>query len=307
MIERIFIEQGMKKLELDSYLAKELDKAGFTKSEIVKTPLVTRIVVNVTRPGLAIGKSGSNIAQLTETIEKRFKIDNPQLEIREIEKPELDAQAVANKLKALIERGFSWRSVVFKTFRDTQAAGAQGIEIIVSGKIAGKGDRKRAQRIAWGYMKKVGEQAKLVDYGATSAHPKVGAIGIKVRIVRPETKFPDKTRIQDYVKKMEENTAALEAADKKAKEAAEPPQAAAESAEEKPEMEVKAEKGGEKKAEPKKEASKASQVPAKHKSMHKEEKGEKKAEKKEVKAEGGEKKEIVSFGEKADEEGEKEE
>src|SRR3989344_4009342 len=146
MIERIFIEQGLKKLELDSYLAKELDKAGFTKSEIVKTPLVTRIVVNVTRPGLAIGKSGSNITQLTETIEKRFKIDNPQLEIKEIEKPELDAQAVANKLKALIERGFSWRSVVFKTSRDIQNAGAQGLEIIVSGKISGKGDRKRAQR-----------------------------------------------------------------------------------------------------------------------------------------------------------------
>lgn len=204
MIEKVFIRQGMNKVELDKYLSNELYNAGFTKSEIMKTPLVTRIVVNVTRPGLAIGKSGSNIIQLTETIGKKFGIDNPQLEIKEIEKPELDAQAVANKFKALIERGFSWRSVVFKTMNDIQNAGASGVEIIVSGKLAGKGGRKRKQRIAFGYMKKVGEQAKLVEYGYASAYPKVGAIGIKVKIVRPETIFPDKELIADYIKRIED-------------------------------------------------------------------------------------------------------
>ncbi|MFH1390710.1 MAG: 30S ribosomal protein S3 [Candidatus Diapherotrites archaeon] len=204
MIEKYFIEQGLKKLELDDYLSKELERAGFTKSEIVKTPLVTRIVVNVTRPGLAIGKSGSNITQLTETIGSRFGIDNPQLEIREIENPELDAQAVANKMKALIERGFSWRSIVFKSVNETKKAGAQGLEIILSGKIAGKAGRKRKQRIAYGYLKKVGEQARLVDYGKADAYPKVGAIGIKIKIVHPDTVFPDKEKITDYIKGKEE-------------------------------------------------------------------------------------------------------
>ena len=56
MIERTFIKQGIKKIEMEDYLKKELEKAGFTKLEIVKTPLVTRIVLNVTKPGLAIGK-----------------------------------------------------------------------------------------------------------------------------------------------------------------------------------------------------------------------------------------------------------
>ncbi|MCR4335892.1 MAG: 30S ribosomal protein S3 [archaeon] len=214
MIEKYFIEQGLKKLELDDYLSKELDRAGFTKSEIVKTPLVTRIVVNVTRPGLAIGKSGSNITQLTETIAKRFGIDNPQLEIKEIERPELDAQAVANKLKALIERGFSWRSIVFKTVNETQRAGAQGLEIVLGGKIAGKAGRKRKQRIAYGYLKKVGEQAKLVDYGKASAYPKVGAIGIKVKIVHPDTIFPDKEKITNYIKIKEDIAEAREEKEK---------------------------------------------------------------------------------------------
>src|SRR3989344_5457896 len=163
MIEKVFLKQGLSKVELDNYLAKELDKAGFTNSEIMKTPLVTRIVVNVTRPGLAIGKSGSNISQLTDQIGKRFGIDNPQLEIREIQKPELHAQAIANKIKAMIERGFSWRSVVFKCLQDAKRGGAQGVEIIVSGKITGKAGRKKRMRFADGYMKKVGEQARLVE------------------------------------------------------------------------------------------------------------------------------------------------
>ena len=105
MIERTFVDQGIKRVELEEYLASKLAKAGFTKSEIVKTPLVTRIIINVIRPGLAIGKSGANIRSLTETISEKFGVENPQLEIKEIPVPELEATAMVNKIKALIERG----------------------------------------------------------------------------------------------------------------------------------------------------------------------------------------------------------
>src|SRR3989339_1491440 len=118
MIEKAFIKQGIKNVQLEDYMRKHLKSAGFTRLEIVKTPLVTRIVVNVTRPGLAIGKSGQNIKSLTDAIQKNYGIENPQLEIREITNPNLDAAAVANKLKALIERGYSWRSVAYKTLKD---------------------------------------------------------------------------------------------------------------------------------------------------------------------------------------------
>ena len=200
MIEKFFIEQGLKKIELDKYLKGQLGKAGFTKAEIVKTPLVTRIVVNVTRPGLAIGKSGQNIKHLTEQIGKIYGIDNPQLEIREIQSPELVAQAVVDKIKAAIERGLPWRSVAYRTASDIMSKGAQGVELILSGKLAGKGGRKKQVRIAQGYLKKVGDQAKLVDFAKASAYPKPGAIGIKVRIVRPDTMFPDKIKIVDYLR-----------------------------------------------------------------------------------------------------------
>ena len=111
MIERLFVEQGVKRVELEEYLSHEMEKAGFTHSEIVKTPLVTRIIVNVVKPGLAIGKSGSNIKKITDTIAKRFGVENPQLEIKEIPVPELDARAMVNKTRSAIERGFSWRSI----------------------------------------------------------------------------------------------------------------------------------------------------------------------------------------------------
>lgn len=201
MIERTFVEQGIRNIELDKYLRTELERAGFTHSEIVKTPLVTRIVVNVTSPGLAIGKGGQTIRQLTEEIKRRFKIDNPQLEIREIQNPNLDAQVVVDKMAKLISRGFSWRSVVYRTLRDIMQSGAQGAEIIAKGVIAGKGQRKRKQRIAEGYLKKVGDQVKLVEFGKSAATTKIGNIGLKVRIVRPDVKFPDKINMAEFVPK----------------------------------------------------------------------------------------------------------
>jgi len=213
MIERAFIEQGMKKIQLEQYLKKELNRAGFTGLQMVKTPLVTRIVLRVARPGLAIGKGGQNIKQLTEEIGKRFGIDNPQIEIQDIPHPELDARATVDKMVELIERGFRWKSVAFKTVKQITEAGAQGVELVLKGKLSGKGGRKRKHRIIQGYMKKVGDQVKLVDTAKASAYPKAGAIGITLRIIGPGVIFPDKVDINAEIdKKMASNAKAEEAA-----------------------------------------------------------------------------------------------
>ncbi len=218
MIERSFVKQGIKRIELEKYLKSNLEKAGFTRAELMKTPLVTRIVVNVSRPGLAIGKGGQNIRKLTEEIGQKFGIDNPQLEIKEIEVPELDAQAMADKMKNLMERGYSWRSVAYRSLRDITRAHAQGAEILLSGALAGKGQRKRKQRIAEGYMKKVGDQTRLVDRAKADAYTKIGAIGVKVRIVKPGVVFPDKVVGKKMLpKEPEEEKEAEEEAEEKEK------------------------------------------------------------------------------------------
>jgi len=278
MIERTFIEQEMKKIQLEKYLKKELNRAGFTGLDIVKTPLVTRIVLHVARPGLAIGRGGQNIRQLTEDVGTRFGIENPQIEIQDIKQPELDARATVDRMVGLLERGYSWRSVAFNTVRNIIGAGAQGVELVLKGKLSGKGGRKRKQRIAQGYMKKVGNQVKLVDYAKASAYPKAGAIGIKLSIIRPETVFPDKINIKELIEKRKAEETASE---EKKKEAAKEQEKEGE--EEKEKEKTKEKKKGEKKAEA--EEKKAGTGEKKAGSKEKEE-----AVKKEKKAEAEEKK-----------------
>jgi small subunit ribosomal protein S3 len=176
-----------------------LERAGFTGLHIVKTPLVTRIVLTVARPGLAIGKGGQNIKNITDEIEAKFGIENPQIEIRDIKNPALDARATVDKMVELLERGYSWKSVVFRTIQDITAAGAQGVELMLKGKLSGKGGRKRKHRVVQGYMKKVGDQVKLVDTAKASAYPKAGAIGITLSIIGPDVVFPDKIDIRKLI------------------------------------------------------------------------------------------------------------
>ena len=199
MIERTFIQKNFNKMELEDYLTKKLDRAGFSHLEIIKTPLVTRIVLNVAKPGFAIGKGGSTIKTLTEVIAQKYKIDNPQIEIQEIKNPSLNAKIQAERMAGMIQREFSWRSIAYKLVKDVIDSGAQGVELVVKGKLSGKGGRKKKVRIAYGYMKKIGNQTKWVDYAKAAAYPKSGAIGIKLMIIHPEVIFPDKVDIKKVV------------------------------------------------------------------------------------------------------------
>ncbi|MDD3159685.1 MAG: 30S ribosomal protein S3 [Candidatus ainarchaeum sp.] len=200
MIERTFIKKNYNKMELENYLSKKLDRAGFNALDIIKTPLVTRIVLHVAKPGMAIGKNGSTIKELTEVISKKYNIDNPQIEIQELKDANLNARIIAEKMASMIQGGFSWRSVAYRVIKDIMSANAQGVELVVKGKLSGKGGRKRKQRIAIGYMKKIGYQTKFVDTAKVAAYPKAGAIGIKLSIIHPNVIFPDKINVNEVVK-----------------------------------------------------------------------------------------------------------
>ncbi|MFA5764329.1 MAG: KH domain-containing protein, partial [archaeon] len=151
------------------------------------------------KPGLTIGKSGATIKELTEVIAKDFEINNPQIEIQEIKNANLNAKIVVTRMAAMINRGFSWRSVAFRTVKDINAAGAQGIELVFKGALGGKGARKRKQRIAVGYMKKIGDQSKFVDTAKAPSNPNCGTIGIKLSIIHPDVIFPDKIDVVKVV------------------------------------------------------------------------------------------------------------
>ncbi len=205
MIEKQFVSKTLGRVKLKKFLDKILDKAGLVDIELIKTPLVTRIILYVTRPGFAIGKGGKNIRVLSEALKKEYGIDNPQIEIEPVKDARLNAKVVADKIKNMIESGQNWRNVAFKAARDLQTANAQGFEILMAGALGGKGQRKRKHRIVEGYMKKVGEQISMVDHAQVHSFTKIGVIGIKVSIIKPNIIFPDKVNIVEKIKKKMEN------------------------------------------------------------------------------------------------------
>jgi len=191
-IERKFVEESIVRYQVSNFLEKELDRAGFTHVDIQRTPVVTRIAVEVTTPGRVIGKKGRTIRDLTDAITGEFKIDNPQISVVETPQPELEPRLVAKKICRFIEMGKKPRAILHSALRDIMANGALGAEITAAGKLAAKGGRSKALRVMAGYVPKAGEPARLVKIGHVTAYPKSGAIGILVRLVMPGTVFPDK-------------------------------------------------------------------------------------------------------------------
>ncbi len=94
-LKRHFIERGIKQMQINEYLRKELNRSGFSGVDIQKTPLGVRITLKTSRPGLVIGKSGKRIRELTDELQQRFDLNLPQIEVEEIPNPELNAQIMA--------------------------------------------------------------------------------------------------------------------------------------------------------------------------------------------------------------------
>ena len=86
-VSKYFVRDNMKKAEIDSYLAGELKKAGYSKVEMTKTPLGTRVVIYAAKPGMVIGRRGQSIRDLTQVFEQTFGMENPQVSVAAIEVP----------------------------------------------------------------------------------------------------------------------------------------------------------------------------------------------------------------------------
>lgn len=134
MIEKEFIAESLKRAEIDEFLEKELERAGYGGMDIQLTPLGTMITIYAERPGLVIGRGGRTVRRLTNILRKRFGLDNPQIEVKEVEVPELNPKIMAHRIASMLERGMHFRRVAYGTLRRIMAAGAQGAEITISGK-----------------------------------------------------------------------------------------------------------------------------------------------------------------------------
>ncbi len=196
------IEEPFGKYQIMKFLEKKLDRAGLANVDIQRTPLVTRITLEVTNPARIIGKKGRLINELTETIKQEFRIENPQISVIEVREPFLEPRMVAKRAGKYIEMGKKVRAVLHYLLREIIRAGALGAEIVAAGKIGAKGARAKSLRVVAGYIPKAGEPARMIRVAHISANTRSGVIGILVRIVPPGTVFPDKQTTQVVLPKV---------------------------------------------------------------------------------------------------------
>lgn len=218
-IERLFIGEGVKEVGVKNFLQKELKRAGLAAITIQRTPLVTRIVLYCDRPALVIGRKGKNVKHITRVIEDNYNIEKPELEIKKVERPNLEPNIVAYRIASALERGMNSRKVGYKALQAIMRDGAKGAEIVLSGKLVGKGGRARSLKMKAGYMKKCGKPSlEQVMHGEMIATCKAGTIGVEVSIVPQNVHFPDEINIlspKDF--EIEEEVVEISEADAKEK------------------------------------------------------------------------------------------
>ena len=168
-------------MELNEYLSSSLSQAGYGGAEVQKTPIGTKITLFVIRPGLVIGRKGSGIRDLTTKLEQQFNLENAQISVTEVTKPELNPHIMANRIAQLIERGTAFRRASLWTINTIMGAGAMGVEVTVSGKL--RGERAHFEKHSAGTIPKSGKIAEEVVRSSTnSILTKMGLVGIKLKI-----------------------------------------------------------------------------------------------------------------------------
>ena len=188
--EHQFIEDGLRRSQINEFFADELGRAGYGGMDVAQTPMGTQIVLKAEKPGMVIGKGGKNIRKITTELEDRFDMDDPQIDVQEVDEPDLNAQIVADRLANALERGWYFRKAGHTTIDRIMDAGALGAEIVLSGKVTGA--RSRVEKFNRGYIKHNGEPAEeVVDHGQGVAVMKLGTIGVNVKIIPPGATLPD--------------------------------------------------------------------------------------------------------------------
>ena len=210
MIERNILSQKIKEFQIKEFIAAEFAKTGYSHTKIQRTPLGDKVTIYTSRPGLVVGRKGQNIKRLTIILKNRFKMENPQIEIGEIENPFFDAQSISEKIAYTLEKFGSkrFKSIGYKVLQSIIDAGALGAEIVISGKIPSA--RARRWRFSNGYLNKSGHKEQYIIEGRSTATLKSGIIGIGVTIMPPGVMLPDKINFIEQSPKLVEEKLPIE-------------------------------------------------------------------------------------------------
>jgi len=206
MEEKKFVQLKKDEYGVKEFIKKELGKGKMSSIKIEYTPIGEKIIITTNKPGFVIGRKGERITELTTVLKKKFNLENPHIEIQEIEKPEFDAQNIADEIATALERfgSLRFKVIAYRTLEKIVKAGALGVEIRLSGKLPS--ERARTWRFAYGYLKKAGNTANIVNRAEAKANLISGTVGIKVAILPPNVKIHDQIDITpELIEELEKN------------------------------------------------------------------------------------------------------
>ncbi|ADH86141.1 30S ribosomal protein S3 [Desulfurivibrio alkaliphilus] len=169
--------------DLKKYLKKRLFHAGVSKIQILRTGDKIRVKLHTARPGIVIGKKGSEIDALKADLEKRTG-RVCAVDIQEVRRPEADAQLVAENIAQQLERRIAFRRAMKKSVNMALKFGAKGIKVACSGRLGGA-EMSRREWYREGRVPLHTLRAD-IDYGLAEARTTYGIIGVKVWIFKGE-------------------------------------------------------------------------------------------------------------------------
>lgn len=181
---RSYGKELMEDLAIRKYLSKSLSNAEVSKIEIEKAGDSVRVIVHSSRPGIVIGKKGSEIDALRAELTKHLKKGAVEVSVQEVKTPELDATLVAKDIaEQLVKRG-SYKKAMKRAALTAMKAGARGVKICVAGRLNGA----EIAREEWTRVGSVPLHTLRadIDYGFAEALTTYGLIGVKVWICKGE-------------------------------------------------------------------------------------------------------------------------
>ncbi len=181
--EKSFGPKLVEDVKIRSYIKNRLENAGVSKVIIERTAKDLTITIHTSRPGVVIGRSGKDIAQLEAELKKLFDKE-VKVQIHEIKRPELDAELVAKNIARQIENRISHRRAMKTAITAAMRMGAEGIRIKCGGRLAGA-EMARSEQYKEGRIPLHTFRAD-IDYATATAQTIYGSIGVKVWICRGE-------------------------------------------------------------------------------------------------------------------------
>ena len=181
--EKDFAGKLQEDLQIRKYIRNRLDNAAVSKIGIERTAKKIILTVHTARPGIVIGKKGSEVDKLREELKTITKKD-VQINISEIKRPELDSYLVAQNIAKQLEGKISFRRAMKKAITSTMRLGSEGIKIVCSGRLGGA-EMARREEYKQGRIPLHTLRAD-IDYATYTAHTTYGCIGVKVWICNGE-------------------------------------------------------------------------------------------------------------------------